>query len=237
MESFSIIIPTYNEANNLEKLIKTIHATSYQQRQFEVVLVDDNSNDGSPLIIQQLKSVYPYIKMIVRQGERSLSQSVIEGCHQAHHPLLIIMDADLSHPTNAINNMLEALEDGADLVLGSRYIPGGSVDNSWSWHRRWISKSCAWFTKTLLGLSVKDPLSGFFALKKSTLSRGNLANTSSWKIALEILVKCHCTQTQEVAIHFAERYKGKSKLNAKISYAFIKQLGQLTYYRYLRHTS
>ena len=235
MQAFSIVIPTYKEAKNIEHLAKAVQQTSFAGREFEVILMDDDSNDGSLDIVRQLQTTYPWLRMIVRQGKRSLSLAVIEGCQQAKHPLIVSMDADLSHPTTSIPAMLTLLEnDQADLVIGSRYIPGGSVDPQWSWQRRAISRACALLAKSILLLKINDPLSGFFAIKKSTFMRGNIVNPSGWKIALEIMIKCRCEKTAEVPIHFSDRRYGKSKLNARVSMAFLKQLGQLAFFQYLK---
>jgi len=234
MIPFSIVIPTYKEVNNIDCLLKTIQAASFSGRPFEVILVDDNSQDGSLELMQQLQTNYPWARMIVREGPRSLSRAVMLGCEQAHHPHLVCMDADLSHPVDVIPSLLTCLEqDQTEMVIGSRYVSGGSVDERWPEGRKWISKTCAFLTKWMLNLSVSDPLSGFFAIKKSTLQRGSIKNPSGWKIALEILIKCRCQHVKEVPILFSDRRFGKSKLNARVGMAFIKQISQLAYFQYI----
>jgi dolichol-phosphate mannosyltransferase len=231
---FSIVIPTYKEVNNLADLLAAIAAAPFAGRQFEVILVDDQSEDGSIELMQQLQAQYPWARMIVREGPRSLSRSVMLGCEQATHPFIVSMDADLSHPMHVIPAMLQLLEDQeANMVIGSRYVAGGSVEEHWPLRRKMISKVCAKLTKALLRLTVNDPLSGFFAIRQSTLQRGQITNPSGWKIALEILIKCRCNKAREVAIHFSDRRHGKSKLNARVGIAFFKQLTQLVYFQYL----
>lgn len=229
---FSIVIPTYKEANNLTHLVQQIHATEFNGRAYEVIFVDDDSQDGSLEVIKNLQTLYPWVRMIVRNGPRSLSRSVMFGCRQAMYPLIVSMDADLSHPADKIPTMLELLESRqADMVFGSRYAEGGSVDANWSWLRRFISKSCAALAKRMLRLSVSDPLSGFFAIRKGTLMHARIDNPSGWKIALEILIKCQCKKVVEVPIHFSDRRYGKSKLTMKVGIEFLKQLSQLKYFQ------
>lgn len=234
MSAFSIIIPTYKEVNNLACLLEKFNHPAFSGKKFEVILVDDNSDDGSVELMQQLRADYPWARMIVRKEQRSLSRSVVFGFERAAHPLLVSMDADLSHPVEAIPAMLDSLEeDKVDMVIGSRYIPGGSVEESWPERRKMISKTCALLTKHLLMLQVNDPLSGFFAVKSATLQRGNIQNPTGWKIALEIMIKCRCLNVKEVPIHFSDRRFGKSKLNAKVGMAFMRQLSQLAYFQYI----
>lgn len=234
MQPFSIVIPTYKEVNNLRALLAQFAASSFTNETFEVILVDDQSNDGSMELMQSLQLQYPWARMIVHTGMRSLSRSVMLGCEQARYQTLISMDADLSHPVNAIPAMVQLIQQQqADMVIGSRYVQGGSVEEQWPLRRKIISRLCAFFTKILLRLRVNDPLSGFFAIQKDTLQRGQLTNLSGWKIALEIMIKCRCQQVKEVPIHFSDRRYGKSKLTKRVAIAFVKQLSQLAYFQYI----
>lgn len=233
--AFSIIVPTYKEANNLVALLQAISDTNFGGRAYELLFIDDHSQDGSLEIMQNIKSQYPWARMLTRLGERGLSRAVVYGCAHAAHQHIVCMDADLSHPVTSIPDMLAALESKSyDMVIGSRYISGGSVDPRWSWLRRAISSSCAFMTRKLLGLKVKDPLSGFFAIEKQTFLRGNITKPSGWKIALEILIKSRCQKITEVPIHFSDRRYGKSKLTTRVGIAFIKQLSELAYIQYTR---
>lgn len=234
MQPFSIVIPTYKEVNNLSALLAQFAASTFANETFEVILVDDQSNDGSVELMQSLQQPFPWARMIVHTGTRSLSRSVMLGCEQARYPTLVSMDADLSHPVNAIPAMVQLIQQQqADMVIGSRYVQGGSVEEHWPLRRKMISRLCAYFTKALLRLSVNDPLSGFFAIQKSTLQRGHLTNLAGWKIALEIMIKCRCQQVKEVPIHFSDRRYGKSKLTKRVAIAFVKQLSQLAYFQYI----
>lgn len=227
---FSLVIPTYHEADNLAPLLAAIAAVDFKGRELEVLLMDDQSNDGSQELIQQLALQYPWARMIVRKGTRGLSRAIVDGFNMAKYSLLVSMDADLSHPVSAIPAMLSALEN-ADMVIGSRYVPGGSIEANWPWHRRFISRASALFAKVLLGVKVNDPLSGFFAISKARFLQGHIHQPSGWKIALEVMVKCRCQDINEIPIHFSDRRYGKSKLTLKVGVAFLKQLLSLCYFR------
>ncbi len=234
MQPFSIIIPTYKEVKNISALLAQFAGSNFADTTFEVILVDDQSNDGSLELTESLRQQYPWARMIVHTGTRSLSRSVMLGCEQARYETLVSMDADLSHPVNAIPAMVQLIQTNqAEMVIGSRYVAGGSVEEEWPLRRKIISRLCAYFTKLLLRLSVNDPLSGFFAIQKSTLKRGQLTNLSGWKIALEMMIKCRCKPVKEVPIHFADRRYGNSKLTKKVAIAFFKQLSQLAYFQYI----
>lgn len=229
-QSFSLVIPTYHEAENLSALLAAIAAVDFAGRQFEVILMDDQSNDGSLELMQSLASQYPWVRMIVRDGQRGLSRSIVDGFKLAKYSTLVSMDADLSHPIALIPALLNKLEN-AEMVIGSRYAQGGSIDADWPWLRGFISRISAFSTKTLLHLSVSDPLSGFFAIRKSKFLSGHIQQPSGWKIALEIMIKCKCKHIEEIPIHFTDRRYGESKLTLKVGIAFIKQLIELCYFR------
>ncbi|HEX2548759.1 MAG TPA: glycosyltransferase, partial [Gammaproteobacteria bacterium] len=141
---FSIIIPTYQEAKNIPGLIQRITHINFEPRQFELIIVDDNSNDGTKEMMGQLMNKYMWLRLIVRNKTKCLSQSVIEGIENAKFPLCVIMDADLSHPPEKIPELLERLQNPhAELVIGSRYIAGGSSDENWPLARKIVSRLAA----------------------------------------------------------------------------------------------
>lgn len=232
MQPFSIIIPTYKEVHNLQNLLSHLAKACQECTEFEVILVDDQSQDGSIELMQQLQTHFPLARMLTHTGQRSLSRSILLGCENAAHQTIVCMDADLSHPANAIPAMVQLLQSQqAEMVIGSRYTAGGSIEANWPFSRKFISKMGALATKLLLRLSVHDPLSGFFAIQKSTLARGHLTNLSGWKIALEIMVKCRCQPIREIPIHFSDRRHGNSKLNSRVVFTLFKQLTQLAYFQ------
>jgi dolichol-phosphate mannosyltransferase len=225
---FSIIIPTFQEASNIPELVQRIASVNFNYREFEVLLIDDDSQDGIIDVVQQLSVNYPWLKLIVRREERNLSQSIMTGFQRARFPILVTMDADLSHPPEEIPAMLTLLEPPhIDMVIGSRYISGGSVDEKWPWIRKLTSYSAALIARVILFANVKDPLSGFLALRKSTLLAGQTLKPIGWKIGLEIIVKCRCKSIREIPIHFSQRHLGTSKLNLKISFAYLRHILRL----------
>ena len=180
------------------------------------MVVDDNSPDGTGALAEELGKRYN-VKVVHRPGKLGLSTAVLDGFKAASGDILVVMDADLSHPPEKVPEMVAKLSAGADMVIGSRYILGGKVEN-WPIHRRLISKGATllarWLTK------VKDPMSGFIALKRPVVEGVEL-DPVGYKIALEILVKGKVSRVEEVPITFADRKVGKSKLGAKVTMNYI----------------
>lgn len=230
--NFSIVIPTYHEAENIPLLIKKLSHVNFYEKKFEVLLIDDNSQDNTREVVSLLANKYSWLKLITRKGKRNLSASILEGFQQASYPIVITMDADLSHPPEKINHLIDALlENNVDMVIGSRYITGGSVDPAWPLTRKIFSQVSAWIARVLFISAVKDPLSGFIAIKKSTVLSGRPLNTIGWKIGLEIIIKCGCKNIKEIPIHFSERINGKSKLTMKIALSYFYHLTRLLCYK------
>ena len=221
----SVVIPTYKEASNLRPLITKIsNCLKPLQMSFEIIVVDDDSQDGSDTVVSQLADEGYFVRMITRVGQRGLSSAVICGFKDARGSILVCMDADLSHPPEAIPRLLESIMSGSDFALGSRYIQGATIEEAWSL-LRWVNSKVA----TLLArpfTRIKDPMSGFFALPRVVFEQAEDLNPIGYKIGLELIVKCSCRHIQEIPIHFAERRYGKSKLNFK---------EQLNYLRHLKH--
>src|SRR4051812_35647152 len=155
--------------------------------------MDDDSRDGSTELVQSRPE--PWVQLIVRTTDRGLSASVLDGLRRAKGDVLIGMDADLSHPPEAIPAMLQKLEAGADFVVGSRYVKGGTTSDDWGVFR-WLNSRVA----TLLArplTALQDPMSGFFALRRTIFEAGDNFNPIGYKIALEIIVKCRCERVVE----------------------------------------
>ncbi len=213
-----MIIPTYNERDNLEELVRrTSAACSGTKMGHEIVIVDDNSPDGTGALAEELGKSFS-VKVVHRAGKLGLSTAVLEGFKAASGSILVVMDADLSHPPEKISEMVERITKGdADMVIGSRYVPGGHVEN-WPFHRRVISKGATLLARGLT--KVKDPMSGFFALKRGVVE-GVQLDPVGYKIGLEILVKGKASKVEEVPITFADRKAGKSKLGASVTMKYI----------------
>lgn len=227
----SIIIPTYREAPNIKTLIERIFAAlSLQNREAEVVFVDDNSQDGIEEIVKELRGTFP-ITLIVRRGERGLCSAVLEGFRRSHFEQLVVMDADLQHPPEMVPVMLERLERGdCDFVIASRYCSAGKIDREWPWLRRVISRLSSGLARPLAPLS--DPMTGFFALHRSTWEQSAALRPVGYKIALELYVKGGCSRPAEVPIEFGVRYAGQSKANIREGLRFLHHLIRLYWFRY-----
>ena len=227
--SVTVVVPTYREVENIPHLVRRIGMVRESAGlDLELLLVDDNSLDGSVEAVESLG--LPWIRMVVRTADRGLSQAVLDGLRRSERDVLIVMDADLSHPPEKIPEMLDALQRGAEVVVGSRFAEGGSTDDDWGF-LRWINSRVA----TLLALPLtrlKDPMSGFFAMRRSTFVAGRDFSPVGYKIGLELIIKCRCERAVEVPIHFSDRRFGKSKLSLKEQLKYLQHIRRLYTYRY-----
>ena len=225
----SIVVPTLNEAENIKALIPQLKK-ALKKRPYEIVLVDDNSQDGTPEIINDLiKKKHP-IKFVVRKTERGLATAVIEGFRQAKGDFIAVMDADLSHPPEVIPKLYDYGLKGVDVVVASRYIKGGGVEQ-WPFIRRLTSKTATQFARILT--RVRDPMSGCFMFRKSILKIDDL-RPIGYKILLEILVKCPYHSFVEIPYIFRNRFVGKSKLGSKVISQYLRHLLRLYTYKIVR---
>jgi dolichol-phosphate mannosyltransferase len=226
----SIVVPTYREAENLPHLIDRIDRVRAEHGlDVELLIMDDDSKDGTEEVVAGLYK--DWVRLIVRKANRGLSPAVVDGLRAARHDVLVVMDADLSHPPEKIPEMLAALAAGADFVIGSRYVAGGSTDAEWGLLRKLNSKGATFLARPFT--RAKDPMAGFFALERRTFARGDAAlNPIGYKIGLELLVKCGCRDVREVPIHFTDRKLGSSKLSFKEQLRYLQHLRRLFIYRY-----
>ncbi|WP_297488169.1 glycosyltransferase family 2 protein [Thermococcus sp.] len=226
----SVIIPTYNERENLGELFRRIsEALSGAGYGFEIIVVDDDSPDRTWEYAMELGMEYP-VKVIRRRNEKGLSSAVIRGFKEASGEVLVVMDADLQHPPEKIPELVEAIENGADVAIASRYVPGGEVKN-WYWYRKLISKGAIMLGRLALPKirSVKDPMSGFFALRREVVEGVEL-NPIGFKILMEILVKARYKKVVEVPFTFGLRRAGESKLGGKTMVAYLKHVYRLMHW-------
>lgn len=226
LSAVSIIVPTFREAPNLEPLIQRIFAAlEPSEREAELILVDDDSRDGTEAIVESQREHYP-VRLIVRHKERGLSSAVLAGFREAKHNLLLVLDADLQHPPEMIPALLECLEDGdCDFVIGTRYRGQGTIDEHWPLRRRLASLVATVLATPLAPLS--DPMSGFFALHRETWERADKLDPIGYKIALELYVKGRCQHPAEVPIRFETRAAGESKLSAAEQFRYLRHLFRL----------
>jgi glycosyltransferase involved in cell wall biosynthesis len=232
--TISTIVPTFREAKNLPELIERIERIRNETGMpIDVIIVDDNSRDGTEELIASLNQdpKNNWVRLIVRRHERGLSSAVVRGLEQAAGEVLVVMDADLSHPPEAIPAIVERLQAGADFVIGSRYVKGGTTDTGWGLFRWLNSKVATWMARPFT--NVRDPMAGFFALRRETFQAvAAQLIPIGYKIGLELMVKCRCRSAAEVPIHFADRTRGESKLSAREQIRYIQHLGRLAKFRY-----
>ena len=208
----SLIIPTYNEAENLPRLVECVHR-ALEGCSFELILVDDDSPDGTATVASELSRDLPpdfKLKLVVRTGERGLATAVLAGFRRATGRVLGVMDADLQHPPEHLRPMLAAIDQGADLVVASRYSPGGA--DLGSIFRKNTSRAASLLTRALLSSAraTPDPLSGFFLLRKDVVNGVELSPVG-YKILLEVLVRGGARRVESLPYLFQRRLKGNSK--------------------------
>jgi dolichol-phosphate mannosyltransferase len=226
--NLSIVIPTYKEKENLSELLPIIES-QVNSIPFEIIIVDDNSNDGTRELIKNINS--PNINLIVRTNERGLSSAVHKGISVAKSKTICFMDADFSHPPTALIPMYEMInKENYDLVVGSRLVRGGGSAN-WPFIRKFISWGARQLAKPLT--PIKDITSGFFMFKKEIYPNDKL-NLNGFKIGLELAVKGSAKKIGECPIVFNDRKYGYSKLNSSIMTDYLKQLAELYSYKFKR---
>ncbi len=220
----SIIIPTYNEEENIQDTIQKISNTLRPANiPFEIIIVDDSSTDTTQFIVADLIFRHYPVVLITRTKDPGLSQSVIAGINKARGNIVVVTDADLSHDISLIPDMYKEIKNnGTDIVIGSRYTEGGGIKD-WSLKRHVISWG-ATFLGRLLFPKIADPISGFFGIKRDLIIHNPSINPScGYKILLELLSKCQWDKTTELPYIFTNRKVGESKLNKSTIVQFAKQ--------------
>ena len=225
MLKFSIVIPTYNEAGGIERLIEAVDSVFKANRlDGEIVVVDDNSPDGTGAIVERLSSQYP-VRCLHRPGKMGLSSGVIDGWKFARpdSEALGAMDADFSHDPKVVAQMVLALENGYDLAIGSRYVAGGGIQD-WPWRRKFTSRVAILLAQPLT--RIRDITSGFFLVRRSAVEGVDL-DPIGFKIGLEVIAKAHYRKAIEVPYVFTDRVAGSSKLNQGEIFNYLRQLGRI----------
>ena len=229
----SIIVPAYREAANIRPLVQRVFtAISQAGIEAELIIVDDDSQDGTEDIVNSLSRDHP-VRLIVRRQRRGLAGAVLHGFKQARFNHLVVLDADLQHPPEAIPELLHRLErEDCDFVIGTRYAPGAGVNEHWPALRRLASRIATCLAAPLVPLT--DPMSGFFAIHRTTWERAARLDPIGYKIALELYVKGGCARPAEVPIEFAARKAGTSKLSVLQQLQYLRHLGKLYRFRFPR---
>ena len=226
--TLALVVPTYNERDRLPELVRAIFDV-YQAAGVdgEIVIVDDNSPDGTGNLADELALRFP-IRVIHRGGKLGLGTAVIDGFNASEAEYVGVIDADLSHPPDLVPRMLRAIQDAhADIVIGSRYIPGGGTRN-WELSRVLMSRFACLLARGLT--PVKDVTSGFFLIRRE-LARGVTISAGGFKICLELLIRSAPARVIEVPYVFTGRTAGKSKMNLAEAMGYLKQLRDLRAYR------
>src|SRR6266446_10190818 len=177
----SVIVPTYNEAESLPPLIERLGAVM-SGHTWELVVVDDGSPDGTAEVANRLSARHP-VWVVRRAGKAGLASAVIAGFKESRGDILVVMDADLSHPPETVPALVKAIDEGADLAVGSRYVSGGAVKD-WPLRRRVVSRVACLIGNVLV--PVRDATSGFFAIRRSVVAGAKL-NPSGFKIGSEVM--------------------------------------------------
>jgi dolichol-phosphate mannosyltransferase len=204
----SLVLPTYNERENIRELVEKIEALKLG---ILLLIVDDNSPDGTGSVADALAKRYRNIKVFHRIGERGLGSAIKFGFEKAGTDYVGVMDTDLSHDPSALRLVVREMKNGSDFIIGSRYANGGMIKN-WPFIRRLVSKIATLMVRPLT--SVKDPMSGFFFIKKDVVGKMDI-NPQSCKICLDIIIRGDYRKLAEVPYVFTNRKKGETKILKK----------------------
>jgi dolichol-phosphate mannosyltransferase len=217
-----VIIPTYNESENIAKIIPQVLMHSNESNEFNVLVVDDNSPDGTAAIVKGMSNKNVFI--IEREGKLGLGTAYVRGFYYAienKFDLVFEMDADFSHDPKYLPEFLEKIDEGYDMVVGSRYINGVSVLN-WPMSRLILSYVANIYTRIVTGLKVKDTTAGFACYKVSSLSQIDLdkvrSNGYSFQIEMKFKMYKKGFKIVEIPILFIDRRAGESKMSRKVVY-------------------
>jgi dolichol-phosphate mannosyltransferase len=224
----SVVVPTYNEAGNLPPLAERLQA-ALAGRDWELIVVDDGSPDGTADLAEALAPRLP-VRVVRRAGKAGLASAVVAGFDAARGDVLLVMDADLSHPPETVPALADAIAGGADLAVGSRYVPGGGVED-WPLKRRVVSRGACLMGNLLV--PVRDATSGFFALRRSVI-QGVRLNPIGFKIGFEVIARGRYRTVVEVPYTFRDRALGSSKFGRREIVQYVQQLGQVARDKVLR---
>ncbi|WP_176231466.1 polyprenol monophosphomannose synthase [Candidatus Hakubella thermalkaliphila] len=214
-----LIVPTYNERDNLRSLAEKIFSASLK---VDVLVVDDDSPDGTGEVGEELAGQYQHFQILHRKNDRGYGKACLEGFKRAvqqRYDYICTMDADLSHDPSELKNLLARLDE-YDVVIGSRYAEGGKMEVDWSLFRRAVSRLGSAFARFMLGLSLKDCTSGYRCYKRKVLESLDLDKIGSegYSLLMEILYLCQQKgfRIGEAPIIYVDRQRGKSKLNRRV---------------------
>ena len=229
----TIVIPTYNEKENIAELIGRLEKL-FKGFDYEIIVADDDSPDLTWSVVEELSKRNERISCLRRVDRvRGLSASVVDAFDIAKGDFLAVIDGDMQHDESFLPSMFAAAK-SADLVLGTRFAPGGEIEGGWPWHRHLFSNCASFAARLALGVSVSDPMSGYFVVRADVYKkvRGDL-DSKGFKILLEILhwtrVRLENARIAEIPIKFRPRVAGESKLGIGVVWAYLASLGKMRF--------
>ncbi len=217
-EKLALTIPTLREAENIHGLLDHVRAVLDPIGiRYEILVVDDDSRDGTEEIVSDIAREDKRVRLLVRKGQRGLSGAILHGWQNTDAEILGVMDADLQHPPELLPALVASIRSGHDIVIGSRYISGGRLGD-WNPIRKLLSVAAVWVTWPIqkAGLYARDPMSGFFLVRRECVERVPFQR-SGFKLLLEILVRGHIHSVEEIPLSFGQRYRGASKASFKVA--------------------
>src|SRR6185437_6988694 len=227
-DKIALIIPTLREAQCLPRLLERVRAQlAASAVSFEILVVDDDSRDGTEEIVRSIAAEDSRVRLLVRRAERGLAGAILYGWQHTDASILAVMDADLQHMPEVLPQLIAAIESGCDLAVASRFAPGAAVPGS-SVLRRAASRASTWISRPLqpAGLRVRDPLSGYFMVRRHCVEN-ILFRTTGFKLLLEILVRGRVRSVREVPFTFHRRAAGNSKASLVVAWDYLQLLAQL----------
>lgn len=228
LEKVALVIPTLCEAENIGGLLQHVRTVLDPVGiPYEILVVDDDSSDGTGDVVAAVAKEDPRVRLLVRKGEKGLSGAILHGWRNTDASILGVMDADLQHPPELLPKLISAILAGNDVVIGSRYTPGGDL-GKWNPARKFFSAAAVWVTWPLQRskLRAKDPMSGFFLVRRSCLDQIPFQQ-SGFKLLLEVLVRGRIRSVEEVPFAFGLRYRGASKANFRVAWDYAGLLARL----------
>jgi dolichol-phosphate mannosyltransferase len=227
-EKLALVIPTLCEAENIGGLLQHVRSVLDPVGiPYEILVVDDDSNDGTADVVSEIAKQDPRVRLLVRKGQRGLSGAILHGWQNTDATILGVMDADLQHPPELLPELVAGILSGNDIVIGSRYTPGGDL-GKWNPIRKLLSTAAVWVTWPLQKrkLRAKDPMSGFFLVRRTCLDQIPFQQ-SGFKLLLEVLVRGRIRSLEEVPFAFGSRYRGASKAGFKVGWDYARLLVRL----------